>query len=57
MMAFTAEGQVKPELLASRDERYGKKTGELEMARASVIKPPLNTEPDADAWEPFGKVL
>ena len=56
MMSFTGEGQIKPELLASRDARYGKSTPDLQRERAAALKPPQDTEPGADPWVPFGKV-
>ena len=30
-------------------------SSELKKQREKALRPPLNTEPDADAWEPFGK--
>lgn len=56
MMSFTGEGQIKPELLESRDKRYGKSTSDLQRERAAALKPPQDTEKGADPWEPFGKV-
>lgn len=49
MMGFTADGQMRPELLTERDGRFGVKTQEKRQNRADIPAPPV--QPGADAWE------
>ena len=49
MMAFTADGQVDPRLLADRDRDYGTVSEEERKARAGIIAPAVG--PGADAWQ------
>jgi hypothetical protein len=49
MMGFTADGQLRPELLADRDARFGINTQERRQNRADIPAPPV--QPGANAWE------
>jgi len=49
MMGFTADGQVKPGLLAQRDQEVGVDSGEQRRRRAGLPDPPV--DPEADAWK------
>jgi hypothetical protein len=49
MMGFTADGQLRPELAAGRDERFGISTQQKRANRADIPTPPVH--PDADAWQ------
>jgi hypothetical protein len=49
MMSFTADGQLRPELLTDRDARFGVKTAEKRQNRADIPSPPV--QPGANAWE------
>lgn len=52
MMAFTGEGQIKPELVTDRDARYGKNTEELRETRQQKITVPENAPaPAANYWQ------
>ena len=48
MMAFTADGQVNPGLLAERDKEYGISSQEKKESRAGIVAPAI--QPGADAW-------
>jgi hypothetical protein len=48
MMAFTAEGQVKPGLVQERDKAVGRTAAELKRKRAGLPTPAV--DPAADAW-------
>ena len=50
MMAFTKDGQLSPGLLASRDERCDKETGDVKAAR-SHLKLMEPVHPAANHWE------
>lgn len=54
MMAFTNDGQLKPELVAARDARYGKSMEDLKESRKG-IEPPAAIDPGANHWEKLGK--
>jgi Protein of unknown function (DUF1264) len=49
MMGFTKDGQLKPELLADRDKRFGTSTAEKKKNREDIPMPPV--QPGANAWE------
>jgi hypothetical protein len=49
MMGFTADGQLRPELLAERDARFGISTPEKRQDRADIAARPV--QPGANAWE------
>lgn len=49
MMGFTKDGQLKPELLADRDKRFGISTTEKMENRADIPLP--RVDPMANAWE------
>lgn len=49
MMGFTKDGQLKPELLKARDERFDVSTEEIRKKRADIPMP--NVDPMANAWE------
>ena len=49
MMGFTADGQIDPALLRSRDERFGVSSDKLRQARADTPMPAVL--PGANAWE------
>ena len=49
MMGFTADGQLRPELIADRDSRFGISTAEKRQNRADISAPPI--QPGADAWQ------
>ena len=49
MMAFTADGQVDPRLLAERDRESGVDSREKKRSRAGLAVPPV--QPGADAWQ------
>jgi hypothetical protein len=48
MMGFTADGQLKPELLKERDERLGISSHEKRQQRAAIPTPSI--VPGADSW-------
>jgi hypothetical protein len=49
MMGFTADGQVKPELVQQRDKAFGIDSAAKKAARADIPDTPIL--PGADAWE------
>jgi hypothetical protein len=49
LMAFTADGQVDPALVAARDQEAGISTAAKKAARADLPAGPV--EPGADAWQ------
>ncbi|HEX8617278.1 MAG TPA: OBAP family protein [Thermoanaerobaculia bacterium] len=49
MMGFTADGQMRPELLTERDARFGVDTQQKRKSRADIPAPPV--QPGANAWE------
>ena len=49
MMAFTKDGQLKPELLADRDKRFNISTENKKKNRADIPEPKIGA--GADAWE------
>src|SRR3954468_1125816 len=49
MMAFTRDGQVKPELVEQRDRRFGVSTPERKSNRSDIPTPTVL--PGADAWQ------
>ena len=49
MMAFIADGQVNPELLADRDKEYGISSEEKKRSRADIGAPAI--QPGSDAWQ------
>jgi hypothetical protein len=51
MMGFTADGQLRPELLESRDRRFGISTAETREARADLARSAPPPNPSADGWK------
>jgi hypothetical protein len=49
MMGFTKEGQLRPELLAERDKRFGVSSAEKKKNREDIPVPVV--DPSANAWE------
>lgn len=49
MMGFTKDGQLRPELLADRDKRFGISAAEKKKNRADIPMPIV--DPGANAWE------
>ena len=49
MMGFTADGQVRPELVEQRDRALGVSTAAKQAARADIAETPIL--PGADAWQ------
>jgi hypothetical protein len=49
MMGFTADGQLRPELTAARDDRFRVSTADKRRNRADIQAPPV--QPGADAWQ------
>lgn len=49
MMAFTADGQAHPQLLAERDAEYGISSDEKRKSRTDIVSPSIET--GADAWQ------
>ena len=49
MMGFTGEGQLKPEMLADRDRRFGISTSKLKHNRRDIHMPELIS--GANFWE------
>jgi len=49
MMAFTADGQVHPQLLAECDVEYGVSSEKKKKSRADIVSPTI--QPGADAWQ------
>lgn len=49
MMGFTKDGQLKPELVQARDQRFKISTQEKRQKRAHIKTPPV--APGANAWE------
>ena len=54
MMAFVADGQANPELLAARDKALGISTAEKRISRADIVAPVIL--PGADAWQKAGAI-
>ena len=54
MMAFVADGQAKPELLAARDAQQGISTAEKKNSRAELVPPAVLS--GADDWQKGGAV-
>jgi hypothetical protein len=48
MMAFTANGQIDPELLAKREQRLGVDVDDIAARRADILQPEI--DPLADSW-------
>lgn len=55
MMGFTKDGQLKPELLEARDERFDVPTEEIKKKRADIPMP--NVDPMANAWRRIRSTL
>jgi Protein of unknown function (DUF1264) len=49
MMGFTADGQIDPSLVESRDRRFGIESEKKAADRADIQAPPA--DPAADAWQ------
>ncbi len=54
MMAFTADGQANPELLADRNREYGISSEEKKTSRAAIVAPAI--QPGADEWQQGGAI-
>ena len=54
MMAFVADGQANPDLLAARDQAQGISSAERKMSRADIVAPAI--QPGADAWQKAGPI-
>ncbi|HYH08652.1 MAG TPA: OBAP family protein [Thermoanaerobaculia bacterium] len=46
MAGFTADGQLRPELLAARDARFGVRTAEKRQQRADIADTPVDPQAD-----------
>ncbi|WP_264784132.1 hypothetical protein [Gluconacetobacter azotocaptans] len=51
MMGFTADGQLKPELVRSRDRELGISTAAVKKARADLARTAPRPDPGADGWQ------
>lgn len=51
MMGFTADGQLRPELIASRDKDLKISTEDERKARADLAKSASPVLPGADGWQ------
>lgn len=49
MMGFTADGQLRPQLVAQRDARFGVDSAAKRRQRADIPPPPV--QPGANAWQ------
>ncbi|HVI04311.1 MAG TPA: OBAP family protein [Enhygromyxa sp.] len=49
MMAFTADGQIDPELLVEREQRLGVSIADIAARRADIPQPEI--DPLADVWQ------
>jgi hypothetical protein len=50
MMGFTADGQLKPEMIQSRDKELGIQTSEVRKSREDLAKSSSPVQPGADGW-------
>ena len=51
MRGFTADGQLKPGMIESRDARLGISTAEVRKARADLARSAAQPDPTADGWQ------
>lgn len=51
MMGFTAEGQVRPELVEARDAALGISTAEVKADRVDLARSAPQPDPGADGWK------
>lgn len=51
MVGFTADGQLNPEMLQSRDRKLGINTADVKQARADLAQSAPQPDPKADAWK------
>ncbi len=51
MMAFTDDGQLRDDLVADRDRRYGKNSAELREIRQKSVTPPESVAEGANHWQ------
>jgi len=51
MMGFTAEGQLKPEMIVSQDKELKISTEDERKARADLAKSAPPVQPGADGWQ------
>jgi hypothetical protein len=51
MMGFIADGQLKPEMIASRDRELGVDTAESRKSRADLARSAPPPKPGADSWQ------
>ena len=50
MMGFTADGQLRPEMVQSRDAAFGISTVDVKRARADLAASATPADSAADAW-------
>ncbi|NOJ50444.1 OBAP family protein [Bradyrhizobium archetypum] len=51
MMGFTADGQIKPELIQSRDKELSVSTADIRRSREDLAKSATQPDPGADGWK------
>lgn len=51
MMGFTADGQLKSEMIQSRDKELGIDTADVRKARVDLAKSATQPDPKADGWK------
>lgn len=51
MMGFTADGQLKPEMIQSRDKELGINTADVKKARQDLLSSATQPDAGADAWQ------
>ena len=51
MMGFTADGQLKPEMIQSRDKELGLNTADVKKAREDLASKAVQPDAGADAWK------
>ncbi|CAL8472325.1 g11868 [Coccomyxa elongata] len=51
MMAFTDDGQLREDMVADRDRRYGKNSAELREIRQKKVMPPESVAEGANHWQ------
>jgi hypothetical protein len=51
MMGFTADGQLKPEMIQSRDKELGINTADVKKAREDLLSSATQPDAGADAWQ------
>lgn len=51
MMGFLADGQLKPEMIQSRDKELGIRTADVKKAHADLAGSAPQPHPEADGWK------